>query len=132
MEYATEAYPVDPSKRFLLGFSQGAILSMSLALTMGGRLRGIVALNGYVPAFVKQEYALQSLDETPIFISHGEYDPIFPVSIGHETAAYFAEKSSRVTFRIYPSGHTVTARNQSDFLDWLRKNAEIEIPTEGA
>lgn len=35
IQYATEKYPIDASKRYLLGFSQGAILSMSLALTMG-------------------------------------------------------------------------------------------------
>lgn len=35
IHYATQQYPVDPDKRYLLGFSQGAILSMTLALTMG-------------------------------------------------------------------------------------------------
>jgi phospholipase/carboxylesterase len=55
IEYASEKYPIDLGKRYLLGFSQGAILSMSLALTMGDRLKGIVALNGYVPDFVKTE-----------------------------------------------------------------------------
>lgn len=94
VQYATDKYPVDPEKRYFLGFSQGAILSMSLALTLGNQLKGIVALNGYVPDFVKTEYALQSIEDVSVFISHGEYDSVFPVSIGHETAAYFQTRTS--------------------------------------
>ena len=79
----------------MLGFSQGAILSMTLALTMGDQLKGIVALNGYVPEFVKTDYRLRSIEGRIVFISHGEFDSVFPVRIGHETAAYFKDK--RVT-----------------------------------
>ncbi|MFD2880694.1 alpha/beta hydrolase [Paenibacillus rhizoplanae] len=64
IHYATQQYPVDPDRRYLLGFSQGAILSMTLALTMGEQLKGIVALNGYIPDFVKMEYKLRSLKKT--------------------------------------------------------------------
>ncbi|MBP1174146.1 putative esterase [Paenibacillus sp. PvR133] len=49
-----------------LGFSQGAILSMLLALTLGNQLKGIVALNGYVPDFVKTEYTLQSTENVSV------------------------------------------------------------------
>ncbi|RUS47893.1 alpha/beta hydrolase [Cohnella sp. AR92] len=123
--YATENYPIDPAKRYLLGFSQGAILSMTLALTMGDKLKGIVALNGYVPDFVKTEYPLRSVREVSIFISHGEYDSVFPVRIGHETAAYFKDLSSRLDFHLYPTDHGVSEANQRDFLEWLKRDAGL-------
>ncbi|MEK5141499.1 alpha/beta hydrolase [Paenibacillus sp. FSL M7-0134] len=125
VQYATDKYPVDPSKRYFLGFSQGAILSMSLALTLGNQLKGIVALNGYVPDFVKTEYALQSTEDVSVFISHGEYDSVFPVSIGHETAAYFQTRTSHSTFKTYPTDHGVSPDNQRDVLQWLREDAGI-------
>ncbi|RTE08373.1 alpha/beta hydrolase [Paenibacillus whitsoniae] len=124
---ATEKYPIDPDKRYVLGFSQGAILSMTLALTMGDELKGIVALNGYVPDFVKAEYSLRSVKEVSVFISHGEYDSIFPVRIGHETGAYFKEQTSRLTFKLYPTDHGVSEENQFDFLNWLKQNAGLTI-----
>jgi phospholipase/carboxylesterase len=126
IQYATDKYPIDPGKRYLLGFSQGAILSMTLALTMGDQLKGIVALNGYVPDFVKTEYLLRSVKDVSVFISHGEYDSVFPVRIGHETAAFFKEHTQHLTFKLYPSDHSVSAENQHDVLDWLKRNEGLK------
>lgn len=125
--YATNKYPIDPGKRYLLGFSQGAILSMTLALTMGEKLKGVVALNGYIPEFVKTEYLLQSLKNVSVFVSHGEYDSVFPVRIGHETAAYLKDHTEHVTFKLYPTDHGVSEENQFDFLNWIKKDAETRI-----
>lgn len=123
IQYATEEYPIDPAKRYLLGFSQGAILSMTLALTMGDQLKGIVALNGYVPEFVKTEYSLKSVQDVSMFISHGEFDSIFPIRIGHETKAYMEKLTSLLTFKTYPTDHGVSERNQADFIQWIRNDA---------
>ncbi|REE78698.1 phospholipase/carboxylesterase [Paenibacillus taihuensis] len=124
--YATEKYPIDAARRYLLGFSQGAILSMTLALTMGDQLKGIVALNGYVPEFVKAEYPLKSVQDVSMFISHGEFDGVFPVRIGHETAKYFEPLTSKLTFKLYPIDHAVSEENQQDFVHWLKKDAAVE------
>ncbi|MDT3426420.1 phospholipase/carboxylesterase [Paenibacillus forsythiae] len=123
IEYASEQYAVDPERRYVLGFSQGAILAMTLALTMGDRIKGIVALNGYVPDFVKTEYPLQSVTNMSIFISHGEFDPVFPIKIGHETAAYLNSLNDRVIFRTYPCGHEVTGANRQELLTFLREDS---------
>ncbi|MFD0695297.1 alpha/beta hydrolase [Paenibacillus sp. GCM10027628] len=125
IHYATEKYPIDPGKRYLLGFSQGAILSMTLALTMGDQLRGIVALNGYVPEFVKTEYPLRSVKDLSVFVSHGEFDSVFPVRIGHETAAYFMDQTPRLAFKLYPTDHAVSVENQLDILNWLKQDADL-------
>ncbi|WP_223066081.1 alpha/beta hydrolase [Paenibacillus caui] len=126
IDYATDKYPIDPQRRYLLGFSQGAILSASLALTMGSRLKGIVALNGYIPGFVKTEYPLQSVRDVSVFISHGEYDPVFPLEIGRETAAYFQNRTPHLAFKTYPTGHEVSLDNQRDFVNWLKADTGLE------
>ncbi|MBY9080607.1 dienelactone hydrolase family protein [Paenibacillus sp. HN-1] len=123
IEEASAQYAVDPARRYVVGFSQGAILASSLALTMGDRLKGIAALNGYVPDFVKNEYPVRSVEKLSIFISHGEFDPVFPVRIGYETADFFKSRNDQVIFRIYPSGHTVTGENQAEVLRFLEQDA---------
>ncbi|RAP73544.1 alpha/beta hydrolase [Paenibacillus montanisoli] len=125
IHYATEKYPIDPGKRYLLGFSQGAILSMTLALVMGEQLKGIVALNGYIPDFVKSEYPIRSVKDVSVFISHGEYDSVFPVRIGHETAEYLKDHTNRLEFKLYPTDHGVSEENQRDFVNWLKKDAGL-------
>ncbi|GBG08840.1 esterase [Paenibacillus sp. MY03] len=128
---ATEQYPIDPEKRYVLGFSQGAILAMTLALTMGDALKGIVALNGYVPGFVKEEYPLRNLDKVSVFASHGEFDSVFPIRIGHETKAYLEERAPLLTFKVYPADHGVTEENARDVLNWIRRDAGLDLGEEG-
>ncbi len=123
VHYATDKYAVDPDRRYLLGFSQGAILSMSLALVMGEQIKGIVALNGYIPSFVKSEYTLQSVKNMSVFISHGEYDQVIPRQMGDANHEYFSQASDHVTYKIYASAHEVPVDNIRDFTDWLKQDA---------
>lgn len=125
IDHATAAYPIDPGRRYVLGFSQGAILAMSLALTMGDALRGIVALSGYVPEFVKTEYALRSVADVAMFISHGEFDSVFPVAIGHANRDYFRKLTSKLQFSTYGTDHGVSPENQEDFVKWLAEDAGL-------
>ncbi|WP_239616243.1 alpha/beta hydrolase [Cohnella mopanensis] len=121
IEDATDKYQIDPQRRYLLGFSQGAILSMTLALTMGDRLKGLVALNGYVPGFVKTEYALTDISKVAVWVSHGLYDTVFPIHIGEETAAYFEPLTPQLTFKTYPTDHGVSEDNQQDIIKWIKE-----------
>lgn len=125
IQYASDKYPVDKSRRYLVGFSQGAILSMTLALTLGDQLKGIVALNGYIPQFVKTEYPLRSVENVSMFISHGELDQVFPLPIALETQSYFQGKVSNLNTKLYPTGHVVGLQNQQDVLDWLQNDAFV-------
>lgn len=131
IQQADGHYPIDPKRKYVLGFSQGAILSMTLALTMGDQLQGIVALNGYIPDFVKNEYPLRSLKDVSVFISHGQYDSVFPIRIGQETAAYLQERTPHLTFNTYPSDHGVTETNQCDVIRWLYLDAGISTKDGG-
>lgn len=119
---ACDDFPIDPTNIFLLGFSQGSILSSSLVLTMGEDIKGAVLLNGYVPDFVKDEYTLKSIEQVKLFISHGQFDSVFPISIGEQTAKYFEERCNYVTFHTYPSDHGISEQNATDIMNWLREH----------
>ncbi len=119
IDYACEQYPVDKGQVYLLGFSQGAILSMTLGLTLGDRIKGIVALSGYIPGFVKEEYTIKPVDQVSLFISHGEFDQVLPFEWGKANNEYFKELGANVTFKTYPEGHTVSQQNYEDFTKWI-------------
>jgi phospholipase/carboxylesterase len=119
IDLACEKYPLDSSRIYLLGFSQGAILSMTLSLTMGNKIKGVVALSGYIPGFVKEEYTINPGRDLSVFISHGEFDQVLPFEWGKENARYFTELGVPVTFKTYPEGHTVSLDNYQDFRAWI-------------
>ncbi|MDF0725503.1 esterase [Cytobacillus sp. S13-E01] len=119
IDYAIEEFPINSSQLYLLGFSQGAILAKTLGLSLGNKVKGIVALSGYIPAFVKEEYTIQPVDKLSVFISHGEYDNILPYEWGVESSSYFRGLGANVTFQTYQEGHTVSLKNEEDFTKWL-------------
>lgn len=119
IQYATDTYPLDSNQIYLLGFSQGAIVSMTLAVTLGNKVRGIVALSGYIPQFVKEEYTINVGNQLSVFISHGEFDPALPYEWGKENADYFSKLGVPITFKSYPEGHTVSEENLRDFQSWI-------------
>jgi phospholipase/carboxylesterase len=120
IEYAIDHYPIDSDRVYLIGFSQGAILSMTLALILGDTVKGIVAMNGYIPSFVKEEYPLKSISHLSVFLTQGESDPIFPLHVGQENYDYLRTHAGSVKYTIYPSGHEISQDNQRDIVSWLR------------
>lgn len=124
-----DQYPIDLERLYLLGFSQGAILAMTLSLTLGNRIKGIVALSGYIPGFVKEEYDIKPVKELSVFISHGEMDQVLPYEWGRANDEFFRGLDANVTFRTYPEPHTVSEENLRDFREWLlddlTKNMEV-------
>ncbi|TQR16559.1 alpha/beta hydrolase [Psychrobacillus soli] len=115
-------YDLDPNNITLLGFSQGAILAQSIALTMGNAINRVVALSGYVPGFVKVEYSKRPVNHLSIFISHGDYDYVIPSQWGAESKDYFESLGANVTFKTYSDGHGVTAENHQDLIAFLQEN----------
>ncbi len=124
IDYVAINYEIDPKQLYLLGFSQGAIISMTLALTMGNKIKGIVALSGYIPQFVKEEYMINTGDHLSVFISHGEFDQVLPYEWGKENVDYFNKIGVPVTFKTYPESHTVTEKNLHDFEAWILNNLQ--------
>src|SRR5262249_21132580 len=72
LRQAVVAYNADPARVYLLGFSQGAIMSFTLALTEPRLFAGVVAIAGRIPPEVQPRAV--SPDETaalPLLLQHG-------------------------------------------------------------
>ncbi|HEX6588078.1 MAG TPA: dienelactone hydrolase family protein [Longimicrobiales bacterium] len=99
-----------PAERTLiLGFSQGACLTLEFTARNARRYGGIAALTGGLigPDGTPRDYA-GSLDGTPVFVGSGDPDPHIPVERVHESERVLARMGANVTTRIYPGiGHTV-------------------------
>ena len=115
-------YNLDPTDITLLGFSQGAILSQTIALTMGEEINKVVALSGYIPTFVKTEYSKRNIEHLSIFISHGDYDYVIPSQWGLDSKEYFEATGAKVTFKTYNEGHGVTPENHRDLVAFLKNS----------
>ena len=119
---AIQEYDIALDQVYVLGFNQGAVLAQSLTVVMGNTIRGTVALSGFIPDFVENEYKKAERNRTNVFIAHGEYDYVYPYSWGQASEDFFKRMESNVTFYSFEDGHGVTQdvlQNVHTFLQQL-------------
>jgi predicted esterase len=93
----------------LLGFSQGACLTLEFAARHARRYAAIIGLSGGLigPDGSPRDYK-GSLDGTPVFLGCSDVDPHVPLGRVHETRDVMRRLSGLVDERIYPGmPHTV-------------------------
>jgi predicted esterase len=93
----------------LLGFSQGACLSLEFAARHPQRYAAVAGLSGGLigPPGTPRDYP-GSLGGAPVFLGCSDIDPHIPLGRVHETAEVFRRMGASVDERIYPRmGHTV-------------------------
>ena len=96
-------------KTMLLGFSQGACLSVEYAARNAARYGGIATLSGGLigPDGTPRNY-VGSFDDTPVFLGCSDIDGHIPALRVTETASVLRHMGARVTMKLYPGmGHLV-------------------------
>lgn len=101
-----------PSARIaLMGFSQGACLTLEFAARHPQRYAVIAGFSGGVigPPGTPRDYP-GAFDGTPVFLGCSDVDPHIPLDRVNESAAVFTRMGARVDKRIYPGmAHTIIA-----------------------
>jgi predicted esterase len=95
----------------LLGFSQGACLSLEFGARNARRYAAIIGLSGGLigPPGTPRDYT-GSMEGTPVFLGCSDIDAHIPLERVHESAAVFRRLGATVDERIFPGmGHTITA-----------------------
>jgi predicted esterase len=98
-----------PGRVGILGFSQGACLTLEFAARHARRYAAIVGLSGGLigPPGTPRDYK-GSMDDTPVFLGCSDIDVHIPVERVRESAEVFRLLGATVDERIYPRmGHTV-------------------------
>jgi predicted esterase len=109
---------ISADRTILLGFSQGACLTLEWAARNARRYGGIVGLSGALigPDGTSRDYP-GSLAGTPVFLGCSDVDFHVPKERVNETAEVMRKMGGKVTERLYPNlGHTI---NQ-DEIDFVR------------
>ncbi|MCA1613914.1 MAG: alpha/beta fold hydrolase [Acidobacteria bacterium] len=116
----TDAYRLDPRRVYLLGFSQGAMMALGMAMARPSKISGVVAMSGRLPAREFQPAdAPDALAGLPVLVTHGLYDQMLPVSNGRAIRDRLAELGAALTYREYPMAHEVSAESLRDVARWL-------------
>lgn len=121
---ATAKYHTHSDRVFLVGFSQGAIMSYEVGLRKPALVRGIAALSGSVLPVLKAELKpSESLGKLAIFIGHGTLDQALPYASATQANEVLVGFGLTPEFHGYPGmPHTVSDTEVQDLKAWLEKN----------
>ena len=115
-----KSHTFDPARVYLCGFSQGAIMAYSVALTRPDLVHGIAAMSGRLLEEVKPRITrTPELQRLSVLITHGTQDGTLPVHYAHEADTYLRSLGIAATLKTYADGHTVNAAMLADLLVWL-------------
>lgn len=121
MDEMIEAYPVDKENLYLLGFSQGSIVSLSYALTTPQRVTGIIAQSGYIPHESGLPIDEAGVKGKPFLLTHGIQDPMLPVDWARRSRDTLETLGADVEYYEFNMGHQVTADSLHVIASWLEK-----------
>ncbi len=116
----SEKYSLKPENIFLMGFSQGAIMSYYTLARNPELIWGIIALSGRLLKELDSiSIEMESYNWKKVFIWHGTEDTMMTVEQAEQAAEYIKKLGIEPTCKFYIAPHTITGEEIQDIVAWL-------------
>jgi len=113
---------ISAEKLVLAGFSQGCAMTLQTGLRHPEKLAGLLCLSGYLPIYEKLPAERHAANkDTPIFMAHGQQDPIVPLQAAALSRDFLRALEYGVEWHEYPMPHSVCPEEIEDIGNWLRR-----------
>ena len=99
---------------YLIGFSQGAMLSYLVGLT-NNFVSGICCLSGWVDT----RFSNFTNKTSNIYASHGKNDTVIPYDIARKSVDLLSNSGFNINFNSFDSEHGVNQKNLDSLISWL-------------
>ncbi|MDQ7015724.1 MAG: dienelactone hydrolase family protein [Gammaproteobacteria bacterium] len=102
----------------LAGFSQGGAIALHCGLHTPQPLAGLMILSSYLPLPKDLKHPHKN---QPIFIAHGQHDPVIPLQVAQHSYQNLAQKQIPFEWHEYPMAHSLCDAEINDISIWLQK-----------
>ena len=110
----------DGRRVYLLGFSQGGMMSLAVLHTAPELVAGVVALSTrFGDRLVRAPADAAAVSRVPVFVAHGASDTLLPIGDGRAIRDRLQPLLRDFTYREYPTGHTIAPDEIRDVAAWL-------------
>lgn len=114
-------YRPSGNKIYLLGFSQGTVMSYLTAFHAPELLHGVMALSGQLPGNSLQAELKPELQNLPFLVMHGLYDDILPIEKGRQANEWLQQHVRDLVYREYPVAHQIPEEGIRLVRSWLEE-----------
>jgi phospholipase/carboxylesterase len=108
-----------PHEQIVLGgFSQGAVMALSVGLGAGRpRPAAVIAFSGFIPTVAG--WSLGTGPWPPIAIGHGYWDTVIRIEFAHRARAQLEAAGATVLYHEARIGHSIDPRFVSELPAWI-------------
>lgn len=122
VDHARKAYPVDPDRVVVGGFSQGGVMTYDLVLRQPERFSGLAALSTWMPPPLVEDIPNDPRhEEFPVLVIHGTEDQMVDVERARTTRELLRPLGVRLQYREFPMGHEIRPEALKVVVEWLGK-----------
>lgn len=108
---------------FLIGFSQGGVMGMSMAVRHPREISGVVAISGYLVGD-RRQLPPAPRGATPLLVVHGRQDAVVPFERGRDAVDRLRRSGYIVDFFEHGGEHKIPRRATDTARLWLLEKAE--------
>ncbi len=115
-------YNANARNVYVMGFSQGAIMSYAVGLSAPDKVKGIGVLSGMLYPSVRETIVMSpQLKKLKIFIAHGTADERITFAYGRAAKDHLVSIGLKPEFHQYEAmGHSISNTVMSDLMAWLK------------
>ena len=122
IDQVVKTYNCDPSRVYLMGFSQGAVMCYSTAATKPEKIKGIAVLSGKIMKEVKPLITNnEQLKQVSMFVAHGKSDGVFIIKNAMEDHTLLSNNHMKCEYHEYDLRHEVYGQEIVDMREWFIK-----------
>ena len=100
-------FAIAPDRLVLGGFSQGAMVSLDVALHRAVPPAGLLLMSGTLIAEAVWQPRMAKLAGVPVMMSHGQHDAILPFQVAEILRDRLVAAGAAVDWRQFPGGHEI-------------------------
>ena len=115
---------IPTSRIAIAGFSQGGAMALHVATRAPEKLAGVIALSCYLP--LARQFATERSSAnlaTPMFIAHGQQDPVVPFQLGDDSRRVLEGTGFKVEWHAYSMPHSLCEQEVADIRAFLKRIA---------
>ena len=119
---ACDRFNIDMEQITLMGFDQGGILSLSLALSFPNKVQRVIAINSYIDKkLLSFNYQKNNFENLKICLLHGYSNEIVSLEWAEDTIEFFKKHHISYSYQTFSSGHVFSAEMFYAMKTWIEQ-----------
>ena len=109
------------NRALLMGFSQGAVMSLHAGLTSEKPFAGIAAMSGYLPAADTLAPILSARRDRSVLMVHGTVDQTLGIELGRSARDLLVEAGLSPEYAEFEMGHQITPESLAVVREYVQR-----------